>query len=116
MHPERKPRIKVVLEGVFGVWTAFSTPRLPWSPWYAPPALAASQRWVRSSKVLPKTTGCHQGRQFIQAACEQLFISTDGCVGLFMDAQQTSALYLVLKADLNDPNCQKQLFQVETRP
>jgi len=33
-----------------------------------------------------------------------------------MDAQQTSALYPVLKADLNDPNCQNQLFQMKTRP
>lgn len=71
--PRKKTRN---IEGVLGVWTGRSTPHLPWSPLYAPTVLTASQRWSRSSKVLPKTTGCHWGRQAFQAACDQIFIRT----------------------------------------
>lgn len=66
----------MVLEGVLGRWTGLSTPCLPSSPRYAPPTLAASQRWARSAKVLPKTIWCHQGRRVFQAGCDQLFVRT----------------------------------------
>lgn len=74
MHPERKAGVKAVPERALGLWTGLSTARLPRSPQCAPPALAASQRWARSSKVLSKTSGCHQGRRVFQATCDQLFI------------------------------------------
>lgn len=111
MHPERKPGAN---QG--GAWSVDRVPytTFAWSPQNVPPALADTQRWARSSEVLPKTAGCHQERQVFQAAHDQLFVRTGWTCRTAHGCTANISPLPCPGADLNDPSCQKQLLQMES--